>query len=129
MDVSLDYLIDVIPKAELHVHLFGTLTPELFLKVAKRNKIEIPFKDISQIYKKFVFKDLTAFIKMYDLGASVFRTEEDFYDITFDYLKRSAAQNVKYIELTFDPQSHYSYGIKTSTIYTGISKACYDAEK
>jgi adenosine deaminase len=126
---NLDSLIDIIPKAELHVHLFGTLTPELFFKIAKRNNIKIPFKNEAQLSKSFVFKDLPSFIEMYDLGTSVFRTERDFYDITFEYLQRSYSQNVKYVELIFDPQSHYPFKVSSDTAYMGISKACYDAEK
>lgn len=127
--LDIDQLIDILPKAELHVHLFGTLTPELFFEVAKRNKIKIPYSNIEELKQNFVFKDLASFIEMYDLGTSVFRKQEDFYDITYEYLKKSAEQNVRYIELIFDPQSHEPYDVDSDTILNGINKAIKDAEE
>jgi adenosine deaminase len=127
--MNINELIDALPKAELHVHLFGTLTPELFFEIAKRNNISIPYVSPSQLRTDFIFKDLPSFIQMYDLGVSVFKTEQDFYDITYEYLKKSAAQNVKYIELIYDPQSHAPFNVSFQTLIKGIETAIDAAEK
>ena len=117
-------LIRELPKAELHVHLFGTLTSELFLKVGKRNGLlESVLQALPTFPNKYNFTDLADFIVAYDAGVSVFRTERDFYDITYDYLKRSAEENVVYVELIVDPQSHELFGVPLDTMMEGIIKA------
>lgn len=117
---SIEQYIDALPKAELHVHLFGTLTPTMLFEKARKNKIPIPYETEESLKKNFTFHNIASFVNMYDLGVSVFRTKEDFKDITLAYIKKSAEQNVKYLELIFDPQSHLPFGITFDTVIEGI---------
>ena len=120
--------IENLPKAELHLHIEGSLEPELLFKIAKRNNINIPYKSVKEISEAYKFKCLQDFLDIYYNGASVLITENDFYDVTYSYLKKCANQNVRHTEIMFDPQTHTSRGISFETVITGISKACDDAE-
>ncbi|MDH5414921.1 MAG: adenosine deaminase, partial [Flavobacteriaceae bacterium] len=95
--------IDKIPKAELHLHIEGTFEPELMFKIAKRNKIEIKYKSVKEIKEAYNFDCLQDFLDIYYQGASVLITEQDFYDLTYSYLEKCAAQNVRHTEIMFDP--------------------------
>lgn len=120
--------INNLPKAELHLHIEGTFEPELMFKIAKRNKIEIPFQSVEETKKAYNFDCLQDFLDIYYQGASVLINEQDFYDLTYSYLQKCAAQNVLHTEIMFDPQTHTERGISFETVINGISKACDDAE-
>lgn len=121
--------IDNLPKAELHLHIEGSLEPELLFKIAKRNKIALPYNSVDEIRKAYNFGCLQDFLDIYYQGANVLITEEDFYDLTYAYLQKCAIQNVRHTEIMFDPQTHTERGIKFETVINGIVKACDDAEK
>lgn len=118
-----------IPKAELHLHIEGTFEPELMFKIAKRNQIDIPFKTIEEVKKAYTFDCLQDFLDIYYQGASVLIKEKDFYDLTYSYFQKCAIQNVRHVEIMFDPQTHTERGVSFETVINGISKACYDAQK
>ena len=115
--------INKIPKSELHLHIEGSLEPELMLKLSKRNKIEIPFKSIEEIKSAYNFSNLDSFLKIYYQGSNVLITEEDFFDLTWEYILRCKQDNIVHTEIFFDPQSHTERGIKFNTIINGIDKA------
>ena len=118
-----------LPKAELHLHIEGTFEPELMFEIAQRNKIEIPFKSIEEIRNAYEFDCLQDFLDIYYQGANVLIHEKDFYDLTYSYLQKCAAQNVRHTEIMFDPQTHTDRGISFDTVITGISKAIDDAKE
>jgi adenosine deaminase len=117
-----------IPKVELHVHIEGTLEPELKFKLAARNGISLPFKDPAEIRASYVFHDLPSFLALYYGGMEVLLTEPDFYDLTMDYLAKANSQNVLYAEIFFDPQAHTSRGVSFDTVIRGIRRGQIDAE-
>ena len=111
------------PKSELHLHIEGSLEPELMFKLSKRNKIEIPFKSVDEIKSAYNFTNLDSFLKIYYEGSNVLITEEDFFDLTWEYILRCKNDNIVHTEIFFDPQSHTSRGIDFETIINGIHKA------
>ncbi len=111
------------PKSELHLHIEGSLEPELMFKLSKRNKIEIPFKSVDEIRSAYNFTNLDSFLKIYYEGSNVLITEEDFFDLTWEYILRCKNDNIVHTEIFFDPQSHTSRGINFSDIVNGIYKA------
>ena len=121
--------INNLPKAELHLHIEGSFEPAQMFKIAKRNKIEIPYKSVEEIEKAYKFDCLQDFLDIYYQGASVLIYEQDFYDLTYSYLKKCADQNVMHTEIMFDPQTHTERGVSFKTVINGISKACDDAKK
>ena len=120
--------INGLPKAELHLHIEGTLNPELMFKIAKRNKIEIKYKSVDELKKAYHFNNLQDFLNLYYEGTAVLLTEEDFYEMTWAYLEKASSQNVLHCEIFFDPQTHTNRGIKFDTVINGIHKALSDAE-
>lgn len=116
-----------LPKCELHVHIEGTIEPELKLKLAQRNHIALTETTVEDIQKSYQFNDLASFLAVYYPGMSVLITEEDFYDLAFDYLRRAADNNVRHVEIFFDPQAHTTRGIAFKTIITGLHRAIVDA--
>lgn len=118
-----------LPKAELHLHIEGSFEPAQMFEIAKRNKIEIPYKTVEEIEKAYKFDCLQDFLDIYYQGASVLIYEQDFYDLTYSYLEKCSAQNVRHTEIMFDPQTHTERGISFETVINGISRACEDAEK
>ena len=116
------------PKAELHLHIEGSLEPELMFKLSKRNKVKIPFKSIDEIKAAYNFTNLDSFLKIYYEGSNVLISEEDFFDLTWDYLLKCRQDNIVHTEIFFDPQSHTSRGIAFETIINGIYKALKKAE-
>ncbi len=118
-----------LPKAELHLHIEGSFEPDLMFKIANRNKIDIPFQSVEEIEKAYKFDCLQDFLDIYYQGASVLITEQDFYDLTFSYLKKCASQNVRHLEIMFDPQTHTERGVSFETVINGIFKACQDAKE
>ena len=121
MDNPIDQLVDVLPKAELHLHIEGTLEPEMMLALAKRNKVELPYSSAEEIRKAYEFDCLQDFLDVYYLGMSVLINERDFHDLTFAYLKKVSAQGVRHVEIFFDPQAHTERGIAFETVVDGIS--------
>jgi adenosine deaminase len=116
-------LIQKLPKAELHLHIEGTLEPELMFRLAKKNSIEIPYKNIEEVKKAYSFNSLQSFLDIYYGGANVLIDESDFFDLTWEYLLTCKAQNIVHVEIMFDPQSHTKRGIKFETVINGITKA------
>jgi len=120
--------IENLPKAELHLHIEGSFEPELMFKIAKRNNIIIPYTSVAEIEEAYKFDCLQDFLDIYYQGASVLINEQDFYDLTYSYLEKCAAQNVRHTEIMFDPQTHTERGVSFKTVINGISKACEDAK-
>jgi len=118
-----------LPKAELHLHIEGSLEPELMFKLAERNNITLPYKTIDDVKKAYEFDNLQSFLDIYYQGAGVLIHEQDFYDMTWEYLKKCDSENVRHVELFFDPQTHTDRGIHFDTVITGIHRALKDAEK
>lgn len=118
-----------IPKCELHLHIEGTLEPELMFELSKRNNIEIPFDTVEEISAAYNFSNLQDFLDIYYQGAQVLQTEQDFYDLTMAYLKKVHSENVRHVEIFFDPQTHTERGIEFGTVIKGIKQALLDAEE
>ncbi|MDJ0814699.1 MAG: adenosine deaminase [Desulfobacterales bacterium] len=119
--------IHAIPKAELHIHIEGTLEPELMFELAVKNGIALPFKSIDDARQAYNFSDLQSFLDIYYQGADVLINEDDFYQLTWSYLQKAAAQNVRHTEIFFDPQTHTARGVKFETVAQGIHRALKDA--
>jgi adenosine deaminase len=118
-----------IPKAELHIHIEGSFEPELMFEIAKRNNLKISFNSVEALKAAYNFNNLQEFLDIYYQGAGVLITEKDFYDLTYAYLKKAAADNVVHTEIFFDPQTHTDRGISFDTVMEGITSAMEDAEK
>lgn len=116
-----------LPKAELHLHIEGTLEPELKLKLAKRNGIDIGQETIEGVKETYNYNDLASFLAVYYPAMNVLQKEEDFYDLAMDYLRRAAKNNVRHVEIFFDPQAHTSRGIAFETVINGLYRATVDA--
>jgi adenosine deaminase len=125
---TIDDFINSIPKAELHVHVEGTLEPELKFALAERNQLKLPYATVAEMRSAYDFDDLPSFLAQYYEGMSVLLVEEDFYDLTMAYFDRVAGQNVVYVEMFFDPQAHTSRGIGFGTVINGIRRAQTNAE-
>src|SRR3954464_4562930 len=115
------------PKAELHMHIEGSLEPELIFELARRNGVEIPYASIDDLRKAYAFSNLQSFLDIYYAGASVLLKEQDFYDMAWAYLLRAQADNVLRTELFFDPQTHTARGVAMETVINGLYRACIDA--
>ena len=122
-------LIKKIPKAELHLHIEGSLEPDLMFELAKRNKIEIPFKSIDEIKTTYNFHNLQSFLDIYYQGTKVLISEQDFFDLTWAYLLKSKEDNIVHTEIFFDPQTHTGRGIGFDLVINGIHRAILKAEK
>lgn len=125
--VSSDWL-DALPKVELHLHLEGSLEPELMFELAHRNGITLPFSTVAEVRQAYEFSNLQDFLDIYYQGANVLQTEQDFYDLVWAYLKKCQQQNVVHVEPFFDPQTHTDRGIAFKTVINGISRALKDGE-
>lgn len=123
MSANIKEFIIGLPKAELHLHLEGSLEPEQMFEFAGRNKIDIPFKSIDEVKKAYEFSQLQDFLDIYYTGMNVLQTEQDFYDLTANYLRKVASENTKHVEVFFDPQGHTERGVKFETAVTGIHNA------
>ena len=121
--------LNALPKAELHLHLEGSLEPELLFALAERNKIKLPWNDVETLRGAYAFNNLQEFLDLYYQGADVLRTEQDFYDLTWAYLLKCKAQNVIHTEPFFDPQTHTDRGIPFEVVLRGIKQALVDGEK
>jgi adenine deaminase len=129
MDPTLRDVLQRMPKAELHVHIEGTLEPELAFALAQRNGIQLPHASAAALRAAYNFADLQSFLDLYYAGASVLITEQDFFDLTWAYLQRAAADHVVHAEIFFDPQTHTERGVAMSTVMQGLSRACVQARE
>ena len=121
--------IRVLPKCELHLHLEGSLEPELMFKLAERNSVSLPYKTVADVQAAYQFSDLQSFLDIYYQCADVLQTEQDFYDLTWAYLLKCEQEGVVHVEPFFDPQTHTERGIAFETIIQGISKALNDGKE
>lgn len=120
-------LLRAIPKAELHMHIEGSLEPELIFALAQRNGVKIPYASVEELRQAYAFTNLQSFLDIYYAGASVLIQEQDFYDMAWAYLERAKADNVVHTEMFFDPQTHTARGIAVKTVIDGLHRACIDA--
>lgn len=118
-----------LPKAELHLHIEGTLEPEMILKLADRNKKKINYSTVDELRAAYSFNNLQEFLDIYYAGASVLLTEEDFFDLTYAYIKKANNNNIKHVEIFFDPQTHTSRGVSFDAVISGIKSALKKGEK
>ncbi len=128
MTLATEAFIRQLPKAELHLHLEGSLEPELMFELAKRNGIELPYASADEVRAAYEFTDLQSFLDIYYQCADVLRTEQDFYDMTWAYLLHCQQDGVVHTEPFFDPQTHTDRGIAFETVITGIHRALQDGE-
>lgn len=117
---GLNRLIEALPKAELHLHLEGTLEPEQMFALARRNDVSLPFRSVDAVRAAYSFTNLQSFLDLYYQGMSVLQSEEDFFDLTTAYLDRVAADNVRHVEVFFDPQAHVDRGLTFRTVIGGV---------
>ncbi|MFK3736217.1 adenosine deaminase [Massilia sp. TN1-12] len=127
LNEQLRQTLQAMPKAELHIHIEGSLEPELIFELAQRNRVALPYPSVEALREAYAFTDLQSFLDIYYAGASVLLTEQDFYDMTAAYLRRAAADNVRHTEIFFDPQTHTARGIPFKTVIDGIWRACQDS--
>jgi adenosine deaminase len=125
---ELTAFIEGLPKAELHVHLEGTLEPELKFELADRNTLDLPYASVAEMRRAYSFNDLASFLAVYYEGMSVLVTERDFYDLALAYFRKAHSQHVVYAEVFFDPQAHTARGIPFETVVAGLHRAQQDAE-
>jgi adenosine deaminase len=123
MTDATDAFIDGLPKAELHVHIEGTLEPELMFALADRNGVALPYRSVEAVRAAYEFPDLQGFLDLYYRGMSVLRTEADFHDLAAAYLGRAAADSVRHAEIFFDPQPHLHRGVRMDTVIDGLATA------
>ena len=128
-DIPSEELLVTLPKAELHLHIEGTLEPELLFELAGRNGVRLPYPDVDAVRGAYVFEDLQSFLDIYYAGCQVLITEQDFYDLTIAYAARAAQQGVRHAEIFFDPQTHTQRGIALPTVVNGITAALADARQ
>lgn len=127
--MTLENFIAGMPKVELHIHIEGSLMPAMMFDLAKRNNVTLPYASVAEIEAAYNFGNLQDFLDLYYQGMSVLQTEQDFYDLTYAYLKKSAEQHVQHAEIFFDPQGHTERGIKFETVLNGITRALDDGKK
>ena len=126
---ALDGFIAGMPKTELHLHIEGTLEPELMFALAQRNHVKLPYDSVDALRAAYDFSDLQSFLDLYYAGADVLRTEADFYDMTAAYIARARADNVRHAEIFFDPQTHTERNIPMTTVFAGIARALREARE
>ena len=126
---SLTDFIGGLPKAELHLHIEGSLEPELMFELAQRNGVKLPYDSVEAVRAAYNFSDLQSFLDLYYAGAAVLQSERDFYDLTAAYLRRAIADNVRHAEIFFDPQTHTVRGVPMATVFAGIARALREAKE
>lgn len=132
IDVSpsrLPELLRRMPKAELHIHIEGSLEPELMFQMAQRNGVKLPYASVDDLRRAYDFSNLQSFLDIYYAGASVLLHEQDFHDMAWAYLLRAQADHVLRTELFFDPQTHTARGVPMQTVIDGLHRACTDARE
>ena len=117
-----------LPKAELHLHIEGTLEPELMFELARRNGVPLPYASVDDVRRAYIFSDLQSFLDIYYAGCRVLLKEQDFYDLTWAYLTRAVSQGVRHAEIFFDAQTHTDRGVPFESVVTGIRRALHDGE-
>ena len=117
-----------LPKAELHLHIEGTLEPELMFAIAARNGVRLPYSSVEEVRAAYEFSSLQDFLDIYYAGANALLELQDFYDLTWAYLEKAFTQNVRHAEIFFDPQTHTGRGVAFATVVDGISRALDDAQ-
>ena len=118
-----------LPKAELHLHIEGTLEPELMFDLARRNGVSLPYSDAAAVRRAYAFSNLQSFLDVYYRACSVLIHERDFYELTTAYLDRARAQGVRHVEIFFDPQTHTARGVRFETVVSGIGRALSEARQ
>lgn len=129
MMTDINSFIDQLPKAELHLHIEGTLQPELMFKLAERNAIKLPYADVEALRAAYSFSQLQDFLDIYYQGMNVLRTQQDFFDLTWAYLEKVSKQAARHVEIFFDPQGHVERGIAFETALNGIYAALQKGEQ
>ena len=124
---TLPALLKAMPKAELHIHIEGSLEPELIFKLAERNRVRLPYARVDALRAAYAFSDLQSFLDIYYAGASVLRHEADFFEMAWAYFEKAAADNVVHAELFFDPQTHTARGVDIGSVIRGLHHACQRA--
>ena len=124
---QLQNILQQMPKAELHIHIEGSLEPELIFALAQRNGVALAYESVESLRNAYAFDNLQSFLDIYYAGASVLLTEQDFYDMTAAYLARAEQDNVRHAEIFFDPQTHTARGVPIATVINGIGRACDDS--
>ncbi|MCG8382822.1 MAG: adenosine deaminase [Gammaproteobacteria bacterium] len=127
--MSVETLIQTIPKAELHLHIEGTFEPELMFAIAQRNGIRLPYSSVEALHTAYNFSELQDFLNLYYQGMNVLLEEQDYYDLTWQYVEKIARQNVVHTEIFFDPQGHTSRGVAFETVLNGIFHALQEGER
>ena len=122
-------LIRQLPKAELHLHIEGTLEPEMMFALARRNRVAVPYASVDAVRQAYVFSDLQSFLDIYYAGCAVLIEEQDFYDLAWAYLQRASAEGVRHAEIFFDPQTHVSRGVALKTVIGGLHRALVDGAR
>ena len=122
-------LIGRLPKCELRIHIEGSLEPELMFALARRNRIALPFGSVEALRRAYQFRQLQDFLDIYYQGMAVLITEQDFFDLAFAYLERAHADNVRHVEMFFDPQGHTSRGVAFATVVDGLSRAIAETRR
>lgn len=125
--LSIPHLISELPKAELHLHIEGTLEPELVFELAERNRVALAYSSVEDLRKAYVFSDLQEFLDVYYVGMQVLQTEQDFYDLALAYFRRAKADNVRHAEIFFDPQAHTERNIPVNVVIAGLLQAIKEA--
>src|SRR6478735_691194 len=124
-EISADRLPDLLqrmPKAELHIHIEGSLEPELIFQLARRNGVALPYASVEDLRRAYAFTNLQSFLDIYYAGASVLLAAQDFHDMAWAYLERAAADNVLRAEIFFDPQTHTARGVAMATVVNGLHR-------
>jgi adenosine deaminase len=129
LSTTMHAFIEAMPKTELHLHIEGTLEPELLFALAQRNAVALPYSSVEALRAAYAFSDLQSFLDLYYAGANVLRTEQDFHDMTAAYIERARADNVRHAEIFFDPQTHTERGIDISVVFAGIARALRTARQ
>ena len=127
LSAEFQHLIETCPKAELHIHIEGSLEPEMIFALAKRNQVSLPYASVEALKAAYAFEDLQSFLDIYYAGASVLLKIQDFYDMTYAYLKKAHSQGVVHAEIFFDPQTHTARGVSMQTVIEGLRRAVDDA--
>ena len=128
MDARLESLLRQMPKAELHMHIEGSLEPEMIFRLAERNHVKLAYGSVEVLRRAYAFTDLQSFLDIYYAGASVLLREDDFFDMGMAYFARAAADHVVHAEIFFDPQTHTARGVAFATVIDGLSRACAQAK-
>ncbi|MBY0571466.1 MAG: adenosine deaminase, partial [Burkholderiaceae bacterium] len=128
MSNSLHDFIRGLPKAELHLHIEGSLEPEMMFELARKNGVSLPYASVEEARAAYDFEDLQSFLNLYYAGAAVLQTEQDFFDLTHAYIQRARGDHVCHVELFFDPQTHTERGIAIATVFAGIARALREAK-